>query len=51
MQDMFSQKRYGKYVFCTGKSAESFVEEGLITEEEKDGIVSDAAQSDCGDKK
>jgi len=27
-----------------------FVEADLITEEEKDAIVSDAAQSDCGDK-
>ncbi|WP_446012047.1 PKD domain-containing protein [Candidatus Electrothrix sp.] len=44
-------KNHGKHVSCTAKSAESFVETGLITEAEKDVIVSDAAQSDCGDKK
>ena len=43
-------KNHGKFVSCTAKSAESFVEANLITEEEKDAIVSDAAQSDCGDK-
>jgi carboxypeptidase T len=43
-------KNHGKYVSCTAKSAESFVEAGLITEAEKDAVVSDAAQSDCGDK-
>jgi hypothetical protein len=41
----------GKYVSCVAKTAESFVEEGLITEAEKDKIVSEAAQSDCGRKK
>ena len=44
-------KNHGKYVSCTAKSTESFVEEGVISEAEKDVIVSDAAQSDCGDKK
>ncbi|MCI5129477.1 MAG: hypothetical protein D3907_13540 [Candidatus Electrothrix sp. AUS3] len=44
-------KNHGKFVSCTAKSAESFVEAGLISEVEKDAIVSDAAQSDCGDKK
>ena len=43
-------KNHGKYVSCIAKSSESFVELGLITEAEKDSIVSEAAQSDCGDK-
>lgn len=44
-------KNHGKYVSCTAKTAESFVELGLITEDDKDAIVSSAAQSTCGDKK
>lgn len=44
-------KNHGKYVSCTAKSAEHFVELGLISEAEKDAIVSEAAQSDCGDNK
>lgn len=45
-----SWKNHGKYVSCVAKSSESFVNIGLITEAEKDTIVSDAAQSYCGDK-
>ncbi len=41
----------GKYVSCIANRSESFVGMGLITGAEKDAIVSDAAQSDCGDKK
>jgi len=44
-------KNHGKYVSCTAKSAGSFVERGLISEAEKGAVVSEAAQSDCGDKK
>lgn len=43
-------RNHGKYVSCTAKSAEKFVELGLITEAEKDEIVSTAAQSDIGKK-
>lgn len=46
-----SWKNHGKYVSCMAKSAESLLEQGLIDEGEKDTIVSEAAQSDCGDKK
>ena len=46
-----SWKNHGKYVSCVAKSSENFVEQGLITETEKDSAVSGAAQSDCGDKK
>ena len=45
-----SWRNHGKYVSCVAKTAESFVERLLITEVEKDAIVSFAAQSDCGDK-
>jgi len=41
-------RNHGKYVSCTAKTAESFVDEGLITQEEKDMVVSEAAKSDCG---
>ncbi len=44
-------KNHGQYVSCVAKSAESFLEAGLITEAEKDAICSDAGQSDCGVKK
>ena len=46
-----SWKNHGKYVSCVAKTSESFVDQGLITEAEKDAIVSAAAQSTCGDKK
>jgi len=46
-----SWKNHGKYVSSVAKASESFVEMGLITEVEKDAIVSSAAKSDCGDKK
>ena len=46
-----SWKNHGKYVSCVAKTSETFVEQGLITEAEKDSTVSEAAQSDCGDKK
>ena len=44
-------RNHGKYVSCTAKSSESFVDQGLITETEKDEIVSIAAGSKCGAKK
>ena len=44
-------KNHGKYVSCVAKTSESFVEMSLISEIEKDAIVSDAAQSECGVKK
>ena len=46
-----SWRNHGKYVSCVAKTSENFVEQGLITEAEKDSTVSEAAQSDCGDKK
>jgi len=44
-------RNHGKYVSCTARSAESFLEQGLITESEKDAIVSNAANSECGAKR
>lgn len=41
-------KNHGKFVSCIAHSTESFVAQGLITELEKDEIVSEEAQSDCG---
>ncbi len=41
-------KNHGKYVSSVAKSANSFLEQGLITEEEKDEIMSNAASSSCG---
>ncbi len=43
-------KNHGKYVSSAAKSANSFLEQGLITEEEKDAIISNAANSTCGQK-
>lgn len=45
-----SWKNHGRYVSCVAKSSNSFFEMGLITEAEKDATVSEAAQSDCGDR-
>ncbi len=44
-------KNHGQYVSSVAKAAESFVALGLITEAEKDAIVSAAAQSSCGVKR
>jgi len=43
-------KNHGSYVSCVAHASGDFVSLGLITEEEKDAIVSDAAESDCGYK-
>ena len=43
-------KNHGQYVAATAHVAEQFVGQGLITEEQKDAIVAQAAQSDCGKK-
>lgn len=41
-------KNHGKYVSCVAHAAEALLEDGLITEEEKDAIVSAVAKSDVG---
>lgn len=43
-------KNKGKYVSSVTQSAQSFVDLGLITEDEKGSIVSSAAESTCGEK-
>lgn len=43
-------KNHGKYVSCIATEADLFFEASLITEEEKDAIVSEAAQSSVGQK-
>ena len=44
-------KNHGAYVKCVAQTSEEFVAAGLITEEDKNTIVSLAAQSTCGHKK
>ena len=41
-------KNHGQYVSTLAKTANSFLKDGLITEEEKDAIMSEGANSDCG---
>lgn len=43
-------KNHGAYVSCVAHASEDFVDAGLITEEEKDAIVSAAGESSCGHK-
>ncbi|MBN1655387.1 MAG: VCBS repeat-containing protein [Deltaproteobacteria bacterium] len=43
-------KNHGAYVSCVAHASEDFVQAGLITEEEKDTIVSSAGESSCGHK-
>jgi hypothetical protein len=43
-------KNHGAYVSCVAHAAEDFLEAGLVTEEEKDAIVAEAAGSTCGHK-
>lgn len=44
-------KNHGAFVKCVAHYSEEFVSEGLITEFQKDSIVSNAAESECGHKK
>ena len=44
-------KNHGAYVSCVAHTSEDFVAAGLITDTDKDNIVSTAAESDCGAKK
>ncbi len=44
-------KNHGAYVRCVAHTSEDFISSGLITEAEKDDIVSWAAESICGHKK
>ena len=41
-------KNHGKYVSCVTKAAKDFVKAGLIDNNEKGDMVSEAAQSSCG---
>jgi hypothetical protein len=41
-------RNHGKYVSCAAKTSETFLIGGLISESEKDAMVSLAAQSECG---
>jgi len=43
-------RNHGQFVSCTARTAEAFVQDGLITELEADLIVSEAAGSACGEK-
>lgn len=43
-------KNHGEYVSCVSQRSNAFVSMGLITETDKDEIVSAAAQSSCGHK-
>ena len=43
-------KNHGQYVASVAESAESFLDQGLITPAEKDAIVGAAAQSTCGSR-
>lgn len=44
-------KNHGKYVSCVSNASEDALDAGLLTEEEKDAIVSAAAKSSVGKKK
>ena len=41
-------KNHGQYMSTLAKTTNSFVKDGLITEEEKEAIMAGAASSDCG---
>lgn len=43
-------KNHGQYVSALAKTAKNFLDQGLITQAEKDALVSQAAKSICGDK-
>ena len=41
-------KNHGQMVACRSSVAEIFVSEGLLTDDEKDGVVGEAAKTSCG---
>jgi hypothetical protein len=41
-------KNHGRYVVCVNRASQAFLAAGLITAEERDAIMSEAAESDCG---
>lgn len=43
-------KNHGEYIRCVSHRVEELIEDGMITEEDGDAIVSTAAQSDVGKK-
>jgi hypothetical protein len=43
-------KNHGEYVSAVAQAAEAFVAQGLISEEQAEEIVAQAAQSNCGHK-
>ena len=43
-------QNHGEYVSAVAHAANDFLSEGVITEEQRSEIVSEAAQSDCGKK-
>ncbi|XOF34295.1 MAG: FG-GAP-like repeat-containing protein [Candidatus Electrothrix sp. YB6] len=44
-------KNHGAYVRCNAHACEDLVDAGLLTEAEKDAIMSEVGESDCGHKK
>ena len=44
-------KNHGQYVSTVAQAAESFVAQGLISEEQAEAILAQAAQSNCGTKR
>lgn len=44
-------RNHGKFVSCQVVASEGFVNMGLITDAEKEAIMSAASQSDCGGNK
>ena len=45
-----SWRNHGEYVSTVAHVAEDFIAQGLISQDEKDAIVSAAARSKCGSK-
>jgi hypothetical protein len=46
-----SWKNHGQYVSAIAHASKEFVEQGLITEQQQEDIISAAARSDCGKTK
>ncbi len=41
-------KNHGEYVSTVARVSEEFLEQGLISQADREAIVANAAQSDCG---
>jgi hypothetical protein len=48
LREAINGRTIGSYISCTAHASEDFLSDGLISEAEKDAIMSEAGESSCG---